>query len=287
MSLRDQPILDRFQSEIFRLPLGSQLIILGPPGTGKTTTLIKRLGQKLNIEYLEADEQSKIKNTISGEAGHKTSWLMFTPTDLLKHYLKEAFAKEQVPASSEQIKTWWNYSNDLGRNVLSILQTSGGSGFVIKTVQHLKDGVELPDFYEAFYKYHKLAIRNELQASVKQLAAFENEKIANINHGLESIKKYLDQDKLMAFYRGLEQYQEEIQRNIKELKVESDTQLKRALNFQLNNDRSFITDLIEVINEWKTSKAALDDEDDEEEDETIVTPNQKAFSDYKKVWCDN
>jgi predicted NACHT family NTPase len=54
MGLRDQPILDQFQGEIFRLPLDSQLIILGPPGTGKTTTLIKRLGQKLDIETLEA-----------------------------------------------------------------------------------------------------------------------------------------------------------------------------------------------------------------------------------------
>jgi flagellar biosynthesis GTPase FlhF len=138
MSLRDQPILDKFQSEIFRLPLDSQLIILGPPGTGKTTTLIKRLGQKLNIEYLEPAEQQKIKNSLSGEAGHKTSWLMFTPTDLLKHYLKEAFAKEQVPASSEQIKTWESYSSHLGRNVLSILQSSGRGGFIKKKNSVLK-----------------------------------------------------------------------------------------------------------------------------------------------------
>ena len=40
MGLRDQPILDQYQDEIFRRPIDNRLLILGPPGTGKTTTLI-------------------------------------------------------------------------------------------------------------------------------------------------------------------------------------------------------------------------------------------------------
>lgn len=57
MELRDQPVLDQYQDEIFRLPLDKRLLILGPPGTGKTTTLIRRLGQKLDTAFLNEDER--------------------------------------------------------------------------------------------------------------------------------------------------------------------------------------------------------------------------------------
>lgn len=110
MGLRDQPILDQYQDEIFRLPLDQRLLILGPPGTGKTTTLIRRLGQKLDSAYLEEGELRAVES-ISSATGvsHANSWVMFTPTELLKQYLKEAFAREGVPAPDMRIRTssWW------------------------------------------------------------------------------------------------------------------------------------------------------------------------------------
>lgn len=106
MGLRDQPVLDRFQDEIFRLPLNRRVLLLGPPGTGKTTTLIRRLGQKLDAQFLDEDEQRVAEELAQSQhVPHGKSWVMFTPTELLKQYLKEAFAREGIPAPDQNIRT--------------------------------------------------------------------------------------------------------------------------------------------------------------------------------------
>ena len=57
IALKDQPILDAAQDEFCREPLRSQLILAGSPGTGKTTSIIKRVSMKTDpIHLQEIDE---------------------------------------------------------------------------------------------------------------------------------------------------------------------------------------------------------------------------------------
>ena len=86
LSLRDQPILDRYQGEVFRLPLDRRLVLLGPPGTGKTTTLIRRLAQNRMPETLTEEELEALSAAGLGEVFlHSHSWAMFSPTETPPH----------------------------------------------------------------------------------------------------------------------------------------------------------------------------------------------------------
>lgn len=66
--------------------------------------------------------------TAAGLAGHAGSWLMFTPTDLLKRYVVEALGREGVAASDHTVTTWEDHRMDLARNRLGVLRSSNSAG---------------------------------------------------------------------------------------------------------------------------------------------------------------
>ena len=114
VQLPDQAILDLAQDEIFRLPLRARIRISGAPGTGKTTVLLKRLSQKTKREFLTDEESSGIRDE-DWQDGR--NWMLFTPSDLLKVYLKEAMAKELLPASDDHVKVYRTFRLELLRDI--------------------------------------------------------------------------------------------------------------------------------------------------------------------------
>lgn len=280
MELRDQPILDKYQDEIFRLPLDKRLLILGPPGTGKTTTLIRRLGQKLDTAFLEEDEKNIVESlgTANG-AGHASSWLMFTPTELLKQYLKEAFAREGVPASDLRIRTWFDYRRELARNTFGVLRTAtGGGSFVLKEAVEVLNDDSLDDaiaWFSDFDEWQRTAFIDEVRQSAQGLSENQAPHITAVGQRLLTILQRASSRSLAATFSSLVAEIGAIQSLVTGMKEVTDKKIHGALNLQLNRNKDvFIEELAQFIDGLQqSSEAETDDLDDQDaEDEETTAP---------------
>lgn len=286
MSLRDQPILDKFQDEIFRLPIDSQLIILGPPGTGKTTTLIKRLGQKLDVG--NAINLEEHESRIISEPGHASSWLMFTPSELLKHYLKEAFNRESVPASDERIKTWTSFRNVLARNTFGILRSANSGKFTLKTdVNIITDDVvaEPRDWFNAYKNHHWKKLLDQLIQGKEQVAKASLTSNNELLTKLDALLLSADRLSPVAILQQLDALEKDIKNALDEAKGIADKLVTEQRNLLFNRDKKVFDNLAVYLENLSQE----DDEDevaefDEELDAQVVAPShtavQKAVNAY-------
>ncbi len=286
MGLRDQPILDQYQDEIFRLPLDKRLLILGPPGTGKTTTLIRRLGQKLDTAFLEEGEQRLVELVSTGQdVAHANSWLMFTPTELLKQYLKEAFAREGVPASDLCIRTWRDFRRELARNTFGVLRTATAGGTFV-----LKDGLpslsaEALDrpiqWFDDFNTWQRNVYAQDLHEAVTMLREAKAPEVQSLGERLNSILVQAGDGVLAFTFGSLAAELPKVQALVTSLKEASDNKIRAALNLQLNRNRAFLDELARFIDGLQQAQTPDTDEQDdldadEEEDATALRTGRAA-----------
>ncbi|MCK5854024.1 MAG: ATP-binding domain-containing protein [Sulfurovaceae bacterium] len=277
MSLRDQPILDREQDKIFRLPLETQLLIVGPPGTGKTTTLIRRLGQKLDMALLPKEEQ-ELTERFNTQLPHETSWLMFTPTELLKQYVKEAFSREGVPASESRIKTWDDYRRHLARNVVGILKSSAGGSLVLSDSNSMLTDSALNDsilWYESFSTYFHSQVMLQLKDSLLWLQGnYEASEIIEIAEKIKSILGEKRTEISISTLKSIDKLNNEIAIILKKYQKETTEIIRKNLNLLLNTDKEFLKNLSDYMLEIKNNNAKLqaessDTEEDDDDDDTF------------------
>jgi hypothetical protein len=285
MVLRDQPILDQYQDEIFRLPLDTRLLILGPPGTGKTTTLIRRLGQKLDTAFLEKDEQRLVEMVGAAQGvAHANSWLMFTPTELLKQYLKEAFAREGVPASDLRIRTWQDYRRELARNAFGVLRTaSGGGTFVLKEglPSLSEETLDRPiQWFDDFDTWQRTTYVQELHEAAALLREAKAPEVQRLGERLQGILTQASDGALVSTFGSLAAELPTVQALVASRKDASDGKIKAALNLQLNRNRAFLDELARFIDGLQqaqiTDAEEQDDLDADEEDDATAPRTGRA-----------
>ena len=266
MELRDQPLLDQFQDEIFRMPLNQQIDIIGPPGTGKTTTLIRRLKQKIEIEYLEADELELVDDKDDRSLPHSRSWLMFTPTELLKQYVREAFAREDVPAPDQRIKTWEDHRRELARNVLPILKSASGGTLVLSEKPGLQPATILNqiEWYEDFQAFQEAELLKRLERDANTIARAKEAPNAAIGKRLTDILANAGGRSVLATILAVNGFSDELRKISASARDFTHNRLRQILAEKVRKDHSLLEDLARFA-------ASLDEEpaDDQEEADEV------------------
>lgn len=270
--LRFQPILDPIQDSIRRSKIfEGNLIINGGPGTGKTTSLIQRI--KYLISPTIEEEISLTQEQKDILYNQKTSWIFYSPNELLALFLRNSMKMEELTADTERVKVWSSHKNEL-----------------VKTYKLVDSATKRP-----FLIYNKSQGKNLIQntpASVKSITdslvefylSFQKEKIEKIleidtnpfkwkNTGV-SIQKYLQDrkdiksidDLIRLFYNLNETYKSQAE----EVSNEYSSLIKKVaarIQVEINKTSERATILSDVLNSWKNS--VQDVEDDEDDDEEI------------------
>ena len=289
-SLRDQAILDKAQDEIFRMPLQARLMLKGPPGTGKTTTLIRRLGQKLQLpEEMTEDLNVLTRSRPFNELQHKDSWLMFTPTQLLEHYLREAFGKEGVPADNSKIVTWEAFREPIAKDQFKLLRGgNGGGGFVLKPREihgtH-KAHKHLISWFEDFDKAQSKQYFVELCEAADTISKCEQENLQVLGNRASQL---LNQNKTLSLALiDLQQVSENLQKWISKRRLAIRTKLDRHLRGQINRDRSFALQFLRQIESLQNEKVDDTSEEDLLSDESVAQPTSRgeqiAFQTFRRA----
>lgn len=210
-ALRDQPILDSVQGDVFRQPFSSQIILSGAPGTGKTTTLIKRIARNQRRDLLPEAERAKFENR--EDLFGPNNWALFLPSDLLKGYVQEAFAKQGIPASSERVRVWSSERIRIARDILGFAKI-GSSGLFAPNSTETKisntDCVKLFEEFEEFWPGH----------ATKAIQATLDETPLNIgsrySKELSAISAHLAEGKAMAAIGEIRRLRQELQEGRKQ-----------------------------------------------------------------------
>ena len=273
LELIDRPILDQHQDEIFRLPLGSQIILTGAPGTGKTTTLVKRISQKSREEFLSDEEKFLKQEKINQLFDQNKQWVMFTPSDLLKGYLKEAMNKEGIAEAN--IATWETWQTRLARTgYLDILKVRDGSKGLFRLgrdeILARTQNRQLIRYTKRFEKYVKETIwktcrevmrtlrknktNPELLSGLKRITGkYSQEALANTDKQVEFV------DELAKLQAIFEKLREELKKDMGKL---TDTIMKK---------KGVLKAVVELLQKESNSETAqmVAEEEDEDEGESL------------------
>jgi hypothetical protein len=104
---------------------------------------------------------------------------MFSPAELLKQYLGEAFNQEGVPDAGN-VRTWEKEQHDLARNVLNILRSNSSGRFQLETNRNLfieKTSRGIANLHDEFAAFAETALLKRCNDALVSLLTTSDESV--------------------------------------------------------------------------------------------------------------
>ena len=270
--LRYQPILDPIQESIKRSKIfDGSLIINGGPGTGKTTSLIQRIKFLISPsieEYITLNQSHK--DILFNQ---KTSWIFYSPNELLALFLRNNMKMEELTADTERVKVWSSHKNELikafklvdtatKRPFLIYNKSLGKSLFVNKpeNIQQIISG--LNKFYIDFQK-DKLNKVSEIDVSQFKWnnTGLSIQKFLNDKKNVKSI------DELIRLFLNLNETYKGESDTIAEEYSSLIKQVAGRIQIIITKDSERALALSDILNQWKNSNQDTEEDDDDDDTE--------------------
>jgi hypothetical protein len=278
LELKVASLLDKFQSEIFRLPLNEQIAVMGPPGTGKTTTMVMRLRQKLDFALLDEEERGLVEEPDAAGLEHPDSWILFTPSDSLRLYVAQALGKAGVPVHDDRLRTWDNYRLDVARNVLRILRTGTSPGLTIRNDGALLASGALRNqiaWFEDFDVWQQELFVRQIAVEADRLKKAEDPRAVALGRRIEEAVARAG-DKILQLLGELAGQAEALTTYAGGMSEAIRKGLAAPGNRFAGSDPGFLDALIKVAVELQQQGAEVADADDDEDPDDDEVPEHTA-----------
>lgn len=268
--LRTQHILDEKQEPIKRSKIfNGALIINGGPGTGKTTSLIQRIKFLISPSIEEYITLTQTQKDVL--YSQKTSWIFYSPSELLKEFLKHAMVDEQLEANNDRVKVWASHKHELVKIYRFVSETKrpfliynkaqGVNLFAnnAESISNITNGLE--SFYISFQKdkLNKVAEIDVTPFKWKNVGQSIQNYIKTRNNA-KSIE-----DLIRLFLNLTESYKKEIEANSDDYKSLIE-KVSSRIQVIIHKESERATALSALLKQWKTEATEIDEDEDEETD---------------------
>lgn len=269
-ALRDQPHLDSIQEEIKRSKiLDGKIIITGGPGTGKTTSLIHRINFLISktIEDYKKDLTEVDKSILYDKS---RSWIFFSPSELLRHFLKNVMVNEDLNADDERVVVWEHYRRKLF-NYFGLINAETQRPFQATQNNSRFFQINSGDLLKIVNLFEDFFVTKQKEKINKILSVFGESKI-----NTESTSKLIDVLKTFDQYHSINDYinfyeilRKQFLNSIKNNIDNSDTLLDRIVaetQIMIEKNESLRLEFENLIRE---SRKVVEDEPEELSEEEV------------------